>query len=257
VTTTVRAVGISRSFSGLRALDNVDLDVAAGQIVGLIGPNGSGKTTLLNVISGVIRPTAGRVVVGETDVTGWSASRVARQGLARTFQNIRLFGGMSVVENVEVGVVLAPHAPGGAARRRTARQILGSIGLDTVADRTAGTLPYGMQRRVEIARALASRPRFLLLDEPAAGMNEAESDGLLEFIARLRREHELGVLIVDHDLRLIMRLCDRITVLNEGHRISEGSRLDVRADPRVVEAYLGRRTETTGVVPGHGATALG
>lgn len=241
MTTSLKAVTVSRSFSGLRALDAVDLEVATGQIVGLIGPNGSGKTTLLNVISGVLRPTAGRVLVGAVDISGWSASRVAHHGVSRTFQNIRLFGGMSVIENVEVGVVLAPDPPHGAGRRRAARAVLASIGLDTVADRIAGTLPYGIQRRVELARALASQPRFLLLDEPAAGMNEAESDGLMEVIARLRTEQDLGLLIVEHDLRLIMRLCDRITVLNEGHRISVGTPLEVRADPRVVEAYLGRR----------------
>jgi ABC-type branched-subunit amino acid transport system ATPase component len=237
----LRAAGVGRSFAGLQALSDVDLAVEQGQIVGLIGPNGSGKTTLLNVLSGVIPPTAGRIFLGDADITGWRSHRVAARGVARTFQNIRLFGQMTVLENVEVGAALHPEGPVGASLRRTARAMLDETGLLDVADRTASKLPYGVQRRVEIARALATQPTFLLLDEPAAGTNEAESDELRELIAELRRRHNLGMLVVEHDLRLIMRLADRIVVLNEGRRISMGSADDVRNDPAVKEAYLGRR----------------
>jgi ABC-type branched-subunit amino acid transport system ATPase component len=246
VTLTLRAASIGRAFSGLQALRDVDLAVERGQIVGLIGPNGSGKTTLLNVLSGVIRPTSGRVFLSDLDVTGWPAHRMAARGVARTFQNIRLFAQMSVLENVEVGAALHPEGPVGAALRRSARGMLGETGLLDVADRRAGTLPYGVQRRVEIARALATQPSFLLLDEPAAGTNEAESDELRELIAQLRHRHGLGLLVVEHDLRLIMRLADRIIVLNEGNRIAEGTADEVRNDSAVKEAYLGRRGAQAG-----------
>jgi branched-chain amino acid transport system permease protein len=238
----LRAEGIGRSFAGLQALQDVDLTVERGRIVGLIGPNGSGKTTLLNVLSGVLAPTAGRVHLADRDITGWRAHRVAAAGVARTFQNIRLFGQMTVLENVEVGAALHADRPLGASLRRAARAMLAETGLLDVADRPASNLPYGMQRRVEIARALATQPAFLLLDEPAAGTNEAESDELRDLIAELRQRHDLGMLVVEHDLRLIMRLADRIVVLNEGRRISEGSADDVRNDPAVKEAYLGRRS---------------
>ncbi len=198
----------------------------------MIGPNGSGKTTLLNVLSGVILPSTGRVEIDGRDVTRWPAHRVAAHGVARTFQNIRLFDQLSVLENVEVGAALHPERPGGAALRRAARTVLVETGLSDVADRPARTLPYGIRRRVEIARALATRPTFLLLDEPAAGANEAESDGLRTLIAELRQAHGLGMLVVEHDLRLILRLADRIVVLNEGARIAEGSAQEVSTDPR-------------------------
>ncbi len=217
------------------------MTLARGEIVGLIGPNGSGKTTLLNVMSGVIAPTAGRVEVAGRDVTRWPAHRVAALGVARTFQNIRLFGELSVLENVEVGAALHPERPGGAALRRAARAVLVETGLSEFAGRRASTLPYGIRRRVEIARALATRPTFLLLDEPAAGANEAESDELRSLIGELRTAHGVGMLVVEHDLRLIMRVADRIVVLNEGARIAEGSARQVSMDPAVREAYLGRR----------------
>jgi branched-chain amino acid transport system permease protein len=238
---TLRGTDIGVTFSGLQALRGVDLELRAGEIVGLIGPNGSGKTTLLNVLSGVILPTTGRVEIDGRDVTRWPAHRVAAHGVARTFQNIRLFDQLSVLENVEVGAALHPERPGGAALRRAARTVLAETGLSDVADRAARTLPYGIRRRVEIARALATRPTFLLLDEPAAGANEAESDELRTLIAELRRAHGLGMLVVEHDLRLILRLADRIVVLNEGARIAEGSAHEVSTDPGVRQAYLGRR----------------
>ena len=233
------------SFSGLSALSHVDLELQHGSIVGLIGPNGSGKTTLLNVMSGVLAPTHGRVSLGAQDVTGWPAHRIAGLGVARTFQNIRLFSQLTVLENVEVGAALHPERPGGTALRRAARAMLAETDLVDVADRRAATLPYGVRRRVEIARALATRPSYLLLDEPAAGANEAESDELRSLIAELRRVHGLGILVVEHDLRLIMRVADRIMVLNEGQRIAEGTAQDVSREPAVREAYLGRRAVAT------------
>lgn len=226
--------GVVKQFRGLRALDGVSLSVREGEIVGLIGPNGSGKTTLLNVASGVLKPTAGRVAIGEVDATGRSPHQISHLGVGRTFQQIRLFAEMTVYENVEVGAV---------ARRQDAdraAQLISRLGLAGDAERLAVTLPYGRQRRVEIARALAGRPRFLLLDEPAAGMNEAESDALLETIRGVRDDEGCAILIVDHDLRLIMRLCERIHVLAEGKTICEGTADEVRRDPAVVEAYLGK-----------------
>jgi len=227
------AEGIVKQFRGVRALDGVDMTVSEREIVGLIGPNGSGKTTLLNVASGVLRPTAGRVEVAGQAATGRLPHVFARLGVGRTFQQIRLFGDMTVRENVEVGAVA------GGEPLATVDPLLAQIGLEGDSERMAATLSYGQQRRVEIARALAGGPRFLLLDEPAAGMNERESDDLLETIKVVRDERGLGVLIVDHDLRLIMRLCERIHVLAEGRTICEGPPRAVRHDRGVIEAYLG------------------
>jgi len=222
-----------KRFRGLSALGGVTLGVREGEIVGLIGPNGSGKTTLLNVASGVLRPTAGRVVVGGVDATGRRPHEVARLGVGRTFQQIRLFAEMTVFENVEVGAVARGQGLDGVSA------LLARLGLTADADRLAVTLPYGQQRRVEIARALAGKPRFVLLDEPAAGMNESESDALLETIRAIRDDEGCAVLIVDHDLRLIMRLCERIHVLAEGRTICEGTADEVRRDPGVIQASLG------------------
>jgi branched-chain amino acid transport system ATP-binding protein len=234
---------VVKLFRGLRALDGVSLSVAEGEIVGLIGPNGSGKTTLLNVASGVLRPTAGRVIVGGVDATGRRPHELARLGVGRTFQQIRLFAEMTVGENVEVGAVARGQGD------RLAAELLERLGITQVRERLAVTLPYGQQRRVEIARALAGKPRFILLDEPAAGMNEAESDALLETIQRIRDDEGCAILIVDHDLRLIMRLCERIHVLAEGRTISEGTADSVRRDPAVIQAYLGTAAAP---VPGGG-----
>jgi branched-chain amino acid transport system ATP-binding protein len=222
-----------KRFRGLRALDGVSLHVDEGEIVGLIGPNGSGKTTLLNVASGVMRPTSGRVTVDGVDATGRKPHDLAHLGIGRTFQQIRLFAEMTVEENVEVGAVARAHD------RERVPELLDRLGLTADSDRFATTLPYGQQRRVEIARALAGRPRFLLLDEPGAGMNEVESDALLATIRQVRDDEGCAVLIVDHDLRLILRLCERIHVLAEGKTICEGTAEEVRHDPAVIQAYLG------------------
>jgi branched-chain amino acid transport system permease protein len=240
----LRAEGIAKHFSGLRALDGVDLVLRPGEIVGLIGPNGSGKTTLLNVISGVLSPTTGRIRIDGADATEWPAHMVARAGIGRTFQNIRLFGQLSALENVEISATAAT-GPGKATEANAfARQLLAEFGLTALAERPAGSLDYGAQRRLEIARALALRPRYLLLDEPAAGMNPTESNALLSELAALRQRTGVGLLVIDHDMSLIMRLCDRITVLNRGQVIANGSPAEVQSNPAVIEAYIGRKRAT-------------
>jgi len=228
---------VAKHFFRLRAVDEVSLRLERGEILGLIGPNGSGKTTLINVVTGVLPVTTGRAFVDGVDITGKPSHRIARAGLARTFQRVRLFGGLSVRENV----VVAAMSAGG--RRREAAELadeaLVRMGVARWADTPATTLPYGHERMVEVARALAMRPRYLFLDEPAAGLNEDESQELLERLAPLPRERDLGMLIVDHDMRLIMRLCHRLHVLNYGRTIAEGTPAEVRAIPAVIEAYLG------------------
>jgi branched-chain amino acid transport system ATP-binding protein len=226
---------ITKQFRGVTALRGVSLRLEKGAILGLIGPNGSGKTTLLNVASGVLRPTAGRVEIDGVDATRRPPHAFARLGVGRTFQQIRLFAGMSLQENVLVGALAR-----GADRDTTA--LIGEMQLAEDQERDATTLSYGQQRRVEIARALAGAPQYLLLDEPAAGMNERESDDLLHAIRRIRDERGCGVLIVDHDLRLMMRLCDRIHVLAEGTTIFEGPPDEVRRSDAVIAAYLGSET---------------
>ena len=234
---TLEAESVGKRFGGVEALKGVSLSLAEGQIVGLIGPNGSGKTTLLNCLSGVFPPTSGRISIDGRALSG-VPHKAARRGVVRTFQNIRLFGRLTALQNVEAGALGA----GRVARRRSrsyGEQVLEELGIAPLADRFAETLSYGDQRRVEIARALAARPRYLLLDEPAAGMNDAESDELAGSIERIRGDHGCGVLVVEHDLRLIMRVCESIVVLNEGDVISRGRPDEVRADPAVVAAYIG------------------
>jgi ABC-type branched-subunit amino acid transport system ATPase component len=236
------AVAVTKNFAGVHALRGVTMRLREGTVVGLIGPNGSGKTTLLNCVSGAFPPTSGSISLDGEPIGGRPAHLLARRGVVRTFQNVRLFDGLTVLQNVQVSAVAA----GKVKRRRSreyAREVLERLGLGDLEDRYAGTLSYGDQRRLEIARALAASPRFLLLDEPAAGMNEAESDGLRESIERIRCEQGCGVLVVDHDLRLIMRLCEHIYVLNEGVVISEGEPDAVRRDPTVLAAYVGDEEE--------------
>ena len=229
--------GISKDFSGLRALDGVSLRLGRGEILGLIGPNGSGKTTLINVVTGLYPATAGAVTVGGADITSRPAHLIARAGVSRTFQTIRLFRELSVRENVEVAAVSMGSSR--AAARLRADDVLVEMGLADWAESLAGALPYGLERRVEVARALAMRPRYLLLDEPAAGLNEEESDQLLAILAGMPAAKNLGLLIVDHDMRLIMRLCHRLHVLSYGRTIGAGTPEEVRAIPAVIEAYLG------------------
>ena len=236
------AVGVTKNFAGVQALRGVTLRLREGAVVGLIGPNGSGKTTFLNCVSGVFAPSSGEVSLDGVPIGGRPAHDLAGRGVVRTFQNVRLFEGLTVLQNVQVSAVAA----GKVKRRRSrdyARSVLDRLGLAELEDRYAGTLSYGDQRRLEIARALAASPRFLLLDEPAAGMNEAESDELREAIDSIRGERGCGVLVVDHDLRLIMRLCEHIYVLNEGVLISEGKPEAVRSDPAVLAAYIGEEEE--------------
>jgi branched-chain amino acid transport system permease protein len=233
------ATQVTKRFAGLVALDRVDLSLRPGEIVGLIGPNGSGKTTLINALSGVVPATAGTVAIDGRDIAGLPSHRVARLGIGRSFQNIRLFRDLTVLENVMVAVTGSGRGAGPAAERAMAA--LADLGVQGLAGRRAGQLAYGEQRRVEIARALAMRPRYLLLDEPAAGMNPAESEALMRLLDDLRRRTGLGLLLVEHDLRLVMRLCDRVVVLNKGQAIASGTPQQVQADPAVVEAYIGRR----------------
>jgi branched-chain amino acid transport system ATP-binding protein len=234
---TLECRGITVQFQGLRALDDVELSVGQGEILGLIGPNGAGKTTLVNVLSGFQRPSAGRVAMAGQDLTRRSVGRRARAGLARTFQNVRLFEDLTVLENVEsaaIGVGVAPHRARPAAWR-----LLERLGLEEAATTRAGSHPYGDERRLGIARALAIGPTFLLLDEPAAGLNEAESAELVAILAGIREEIGCGVVLIEHDMSVIMRLCDRLQVLDYGRTIAVGSPEETRRDPAVLAAYLG------------------
>ena len=228
--TVLAGSSLARAFRGVRAVDGIDIEVRRGEILGLIGPNGSGKSTVLNLLSGITAPDSGTVVLVGDDVTSRSVHDRARRGLGRTFQNIRLFPHLTVLDNV-----VAPH---GADPARSVA-LLDVLGLRDVAATEAGTLSYGRQRRLEIARALAGSPAVILMDEPAAGMNEEESDVLLADIRTLAEQHRCGVVIIDHDLRLIMRLCDRIQVLETGRTIAVGTPTEVSADPAVRAAYLG------------------
>jgi len=218
-------------------LDGVSLGLIPGEILGLIGPNGSGKTTLLNVLTGQVAPLAGRILCQGEEITGLKPREIARKGVARSFQIVRLFHNLTVRENVEAAAVAQ-----GASRplaQQKADGLLAEFGLTARAEDFAATLNFGDKRRVEIARALAAEPRFLLLDEPAAGMNQEESEALLTLLAALPAERALGLLIIDHDMPLIMRLCESLHVLASGRTIAEGDVESVRNHPAVIEAYLG------------------
>jgi branched-chain amino acid transport system ATP-binding protein len=228
---------VSRSFAGVQALRDVTLELRRGEIVGLIGPNGAGKSTLVNVLSGFDRPSSGTVELEGRDITRWKPSRRGRAGLARTFQHSHAFRALSVRENVEVAAL------GAGSRARAARawaaQLLDSLGLLSHADAPAEGLAQGDERRLGVARALATNPRFVLLDEPAAGLPEAEISSFAGAVRAVRDDREAGVLLIDHNMALIMEICDRIHVLDQGRTLAEGTPADIRANLDVAAAYLG------------------
>jgi len=235
----LRASAVSRSFEGVHALREVDLDLHRSEVVGLIGPNGAGKSTLVNVLSGFDRPTGGTVELEGRDVTRWSPSRRGREGLARTFQHSHAFRALSVRENVEVAALGVGATPGEARRR--AGQVLDLLGLTNNADAPANALAQGDERRLGVARALATNPRFVLLDEPAAGLPESEVGDFADAVRTIRDEHGAGVLLIDHNMALIMETCDRIQVLDQGRTLAQGTHDEIRANLDVTAAYLGER----------------
>ena len=244
---------VRKEFGGLVATDDIDFTIPRGSIVALIGPNGAGKTTFFNQITGVYTPTSGSIVFDGTEVVGKPPHAIVELGVGRTFQNIRLFAQMTAIENVLVGMHC--RLKGGIlgsifgrprvrreeqAARERARELLRYCGLPRRHEEYAGTLPYGDQRRLEVARALATDPKLLLLDEPTAGMNPQETSTFTQFVRRMRDELDLTVLLIEHDMKVVMGVSERITVLDYGAKIAEGTPSEIRADERVIEAYLGR-----------------
>jgi branched-chain amino acid transport system ATP-binding protein len=242
----LRLDDVGKSFGGIRALAGVSCAIGRGRIVGIIGPNGAGKTTLFNLITGAYRADAGELCFDGETITSWPPHRIARAGIARTFQNIRLFAGMTVLEHL---MVAQPHRE--AAWRRLlptrwadraavgrAEEVLALFGLDAVRNRPARALPYGLQRRVEMARAVTASPKLLLLDEPVAGMNHEEAEAVRALLSRLRRDG-LTILLIEHDMSFVMTVCDHLYVLDFGALIAQGPPAAIRSDPAVLEAYLG------------------
>ena len=240
----LRATGVSRAFAGVHALRGVTLELHRHEVVGLIGPNGAGKTTLVNVLSGFDFPTSGTVELAQENVTAWSPHRRGRAGLARTFQHSRSFRDLSVRENVEVAAL--GSGARAAEARRLAGELLAALGLDNRADQPASVLPHGDERKLGVARALATEPRFVLMDEPAAGLPEGEVPDFAGVVRTIRDEHRAGVLLIDHNMALIMEVCDRIHVLDQGRTLAEGTPAEIRANLDVAAAYLGESAVVEG-----------
>lgn len=246
----VRNLGID--FGGLTAVNNLDLDVRQGEIYGLIGPNGAGKTTVFNMLTKVYQPTRGTIILDGRDMAKLDPVEANKAGVARTFQNIRLFSGLTVLDNVKIGmhnqmkygllstiIRLPKFYKTEKDADQKAMDLLSIFGLDQFADLTAGNLPYGAQRRLEIARALATQPKLLLLDEPAAGMNPQETEALMDMIRTIRDHFPISILLIEHDMRLVMGICDRITVLNFGQVLAQGVPSEIQSNPEVIKAYIG------------------
>jgi branched-chain amino acid transport system ATP-binding protein len=253
----LKADNISVKFGGLVAVDDVSFDIPTGGVVSLIGPNGAGKTTFFNVLTGLYKPTSGSVTFNDLDITAKPPHKIAQAGVARTFQNIRLFGLMTAEENVMVAMhshlksgiistVLGTRKQRAEEKesKQTARELLEFVGIGSTADQFARNLSYGDQRRLEVARALALKPKVLLLDEPTAGMNPQESKTFVDFVYRVRDQKGVSILLIEHDMSVVMKVSERITVLDRGQKIAEGTPAEIKSNKRVIEAYLGKSAES-------------